>query len=70
MTNVLNSIIANQPMNNSVNGAAAFTVDTKGKIKPLEDKGRLLPSRVFGSPVEYVKDLKKDVVNIGRAANG
>lgn len=47
-----------------------FTFDTEGKVKPLEDKAVLLPSRIFGSPVEYVKDLKKDIINVGRAAKG
>lgn len=72
MTNVLNSILANQPINQSAaqknNSAFVFTSD--GKIKPMKDKGQLLPSRVFGSPVEYAKDLKKDIVSIGKAAKG
>ena len=71
MSNVLNSIIANQPINSPIKARKpVYTIDTEGKIKPLEDRGRLLPSRIFGSPIEYVKDLKKDVVSIGRAATG
>ncbi len=72
MTNVLNSILANQPINKSVNQNAnsAFVFTSEGKIKPMRDKGRLLPSRVFGSPIEYAKDLKKDIVSIGKAAKG
>lgn len=74
MTNVLNSIIANQPINKPVakqdGVAASFTFDTEGKIKPMEAKGKLLPSRIFGSPIEYAKDLKQDVLNIGKAAKG
>ena len=72
MTNVLNSILANQPINKSAkqknNSAFVFTSD--GKIRPMKDKGRLLPSRIFTSPVEYAKDLKKDIVSIGKAAKG
>ncbi len=72
MTNVLNSIIGNQPINKSEvkknNSAFVFTSD--GRIKPMKDKGQLLPSKIFGSPVEYAKDLKKDVVSIGKAAKG
>lgn len=72
MTNVLNSILANQPINKSAsqknNPAFLFTSD--GRIKPMKDKGRLLPSKIFGSPIEYAKDLKKDIVSIGKAAKG
>ncbi len=72
MGNVLNSIIINKNVNNTRAGIKkpVFTIDTTGKVKPKEDKAKLLPSRIFGSPVEYVKDLKQDVVNIGRAAKG
>ena len=69
MTNVLNSILANQPINKSAsqknNPAFLFTSD--GRIKPMKDKGRLLPSKIFGSPIEYAKDLKKDIVSIGES---
>ncbi len=71
MTNLLETYSSNQKIYNpSPVYKHTYTIDTKGKIKPLEDKGRLLPSRIFGSPIEYVKDIKKDIVNIGRAANG
>lgn len=71
MTNVLNNIIANQPIKSAKQAVLpSFTFDSEGKIKPLEDKAKLLPSRIFGSPIEYVKDLKQDVVNIGKAAKG
>lgn len=71
MTNVLNNIIANQPIKPAKQAALpAFTFDAEGKIKPLDDKAKLLPSRIFGSPIEYAKDLKQDIVNIGRAAKG
>lgn len=72
MTNVLNSIVSGQSVKPSVQstGSPSFTFTTQGKVKPLRDKATLLPSRIFGSPVEYVKDLKQDVVNVGRAATG
>ena len=72
MTNVLNSILANQSIKPSMQRGKnpAFTFTTDGKVKPLADKATLLPSKIFGSPVDYVKDLKQDIVNIGRAAKG
>lgn len=71
MSNVLNSIIANQPIHPiKQEKSPVFTFDTDGKVKPLEYKGQLLPSRIFGSPVEYMKDLKNDVLSIGKAATG
>ncbi len=71
MTNVLNNIIANQPIKPPKQAVLpAFSFDSDGRVKPLEDKAKLLPSRIFGSPIEYAKDLKQDVVNIGRAAKG
>ena len=72
MANLLNAIIANQSLNkpNQQVRPSSFTFDTKGKIKPLEDKAVLLPSRIFGSPIEYAKDFKKDIVSIGKAAKG
>ncbi|MBQ9245449.1 hypothetical protein IJ182_04180 [bacterium] len=70
MTNVLNSILANQPIYPGQKGATSFTFDSDGKVKPMQDKGRLLPSRIIGSPIEYAKDLKKDIVSIGKAAKG
>ena len=70
MANVLNQIIANKPINPSMQAKPAYTIDTTGKVKPLEDKAKLLPSRIFGSPIEYAKDLKQDVLNIGKAVKG
>ncbi len=72
MGNLLNTIIANQSINKPVEQGkdTAFTFDSTGKVKPMEDKARLLPSRIFGSPIEYAKDLKQDVVNIKKAAKG
>lgn len=71
MANLLNQIIANKPLNNpSMQSKPAYTIDTAGKVKPLEDKAQLLPSRIFGSPIAYAKDLKQDVLNIGKAAKG
>lgn len=72
MTNVLNSILANQPINKPAmqDNMPAFTFSSEGRIRPMKDKGKLLPSKIFGSPVEYAKDLKKDIVSIGKAAKG
>ena len=71
MANLINKYIANKPLNNpSMQSKPAYTIDTAGKIKPLEDKAQLLPSRIFGSPIEYAKDLKQDVLNIKKAAKG
>ena len=72
MTNVLNSILANQPINKPAmqDSMPAFTFSSEGRIKPMKDRGKLLPSKIFGSPIEYAKDLKKDIVSIGKAAKG
>jgi hypothetical protein len=70
MTNILNTLIANQPINQGKDNLPSFTFDSDGKIKPMQDKGTLLPSRIFGSPIEYAKDLKKDIVSIGNASKG
>ena len=73
MSNLLNSILTNNSTDNKHNSYVykhTFTFDSEGRVKPKEDKAKLLPSRIFGSPVEYAKDLKKDVVNIGRAMKG
>ena len=69
MTNILNQALNKQPSFNQQK-KPAFILDSEGKIKPMEDKGRLLPSKIFDSPSEYAKDLKKDIVNIKKAANG
>ena len=72
MTNILNAILVNQSINPSNGGDTKpfFNISSDGKVKPKEYKGKLLPSRIFGSPIEYAKDLKKDVVSIGKAAKG
>ena len=71
MSNLINSILTNQVNNpnNRVN-TPVFNYDSDGKVKPLNYKGTLLPSKIFASPKEYVQDLKKDVLNIGKAAKG
>ncbi len=68
MTNILNEVLNTQPKSAQTN-TPSF-INTKSSIKPLEAKGKLLPSKIFGSPIEYAKDIKQDIVNIGRAANG
>ncbi len=71
MSNVLNTIISKQTVNpKAQDKLPVFTFDSEGKTKPAEYKGKLLPSSIIGSPVEYVKDLKKDVISIGKAAKG
>lgn len=71
MTNMLNTIIANQPIHQEKKDVLpAFTFDATGKIKPLDYKGKLLPSKIFASPKEYAHDLKKDILSIGKAAKG
>ncbi len=72
MANLINSIIAEQQLkqpNNAVS-APSYTISTKGRVKPLDDKGKLLPSRIFGSPITYAKDLKDDFVSMKNAAKG
>ncbi len=71
MANLISSIIISQQEgNNKTISKPSFTIDTTGKVTPLEYKGKLLPSRIIGSPVTYAKDLKDDFVNIKDAANG
>ena len=71
MTNILNSVLANQPIRPQKQDVLpAFTFDTHGKTKPLEYKGELLPSKIFTSPKEYAHDLKNDVLSLGKAAKG
>ncbi|MBQ3642372.1 hypothetical protein II906_10690 [bacterium] len=72
MANILEQRLKNPPVNKPVQQVPtpAFTINTDGKVKPLEDKATLLPSKIFGSPVEYAKDIKKDVVSIGKAIKG
>lgn len=72
MSNVIDSIIANKPIYpaNKPAGNTAFTFNTEGKIKPMKYRGTLLPSKIFQTPVEYAKDIKGDIVSIGKAAKG
>ena len=72
MANVLDSIIANQPIKPAKKQVknTAYTFTSEGKIKPMKDKGRLLPSKIFDSPIDIAKDLKGDIVSIGKAAKG
>ena len=72
MSNVLNSILANQPIKPAKKQEqnATYTFTSEGKIKPMKDKGRLLPSKLFDSPIDIAKDLKGDIVSIGKAAKG
>lgn len=60
----------NKTKNYNTQAAAPLDISTKDRIKPFEDKGTLLPSRIFGSPIQYAKDLGKDVVNIGKGVRG
>lgn len=72
MSNVIDSIVTKKtayPAKKQT-GNTSFTFDTEGKIKPMNYKGKLLPSKIFPSPVEYAKDLKGDIVSIGKAAKG
>ncbi len=71
MANLLDSLISNTGLN--IPGREKFnsnTYSTAGRVKPLEDKAKLLPSKVIGSPIEYVKDFAYDIVSVGKAAKG
>lgn len=74
MANLINANLTNQTIitngKSQSSAPSSFTFDSTGKVKPLADKGTLLPSRIFGSPIEGLKDLKNDVVNIKNAAHG
>lgn len=63
MANILNQIL-----NNPIKIRQTYNTSPKSDVKPAPDKGVLLPSKIFGSPIEYAKDLKKDVVAIKNAA--
>ncbi len=69
MSNLLDQALSKQPVANQ-KIAPAFTFDSEGKVQPMNPKGHLLPSKIFGSPIEYAKDIKKDIVNIKKASNG
>lgn len=72
MADLLNNILSQTTSQLPQTYAANVQIDlnTDNKIKPLHGKGRLLPSRIIGSPVEYVKDLGKDIVSIKNGAKG
>ncbi|MCD7740329.1 MAG: hypothetical protein LUH11_03165 [Candidatus Gastranaerophilales bacterium] len=72
MSNLLNAYISNQSANRPLNKEpeTAYIIDNQKHTKPMEYKGKLLPSKIFGSPVEYAKDLKKDIISIGQGAKG
>lgn len=77
MTNILNTITSQykiqqkpEAANNNSFSEIKLDMSTHNKIKPIDPKGRMLKSRIFGSPVEYVKDLKNDIVSISKGANG
>ena len=71
MSNLLNSILSNQSIQPSIQAKTPeFTFDADGKVKPLNYKGKLLPSRLFATPKEYAHDLKQDILSIGKAAKG
>lgn len=72
MSNVIDSIIANKPIYpaKKQTGNTTFTFNTEGKVKPMNYKGKLLPSRIFPSPIECAKDFKGDIISIGKAARG
>lgn len=72
MSNVIDSIIANKPVYPAKKqaGNTTFTFNTEGKTKPMNYKGKLLPSKIFHSPIECAKDFKGDIVSIGKAARG
>ncbi len=70
MANLINSVLLNRQGSNKPVSMPSFTIDTAGKAVPLEYKGKLLPSRIIGSPITYAKDLKDDFINIKEAAKG
>lgn len=68
MSNILDSLILNQT---TVKPSYIYkNINTKDKIKPLEDKAILLPSRIIGSPIDYAKDIGRDFLVIGKATKG
>ena len=70
MSNLLNSRVANTNLKPFEKENPSVSYSTSGRIKPLPDKAVLLPSSIIGSPIEYVKDLHKDVVSVGKAVKG
>lgn len=72
MSDLLNNILVKPSQNKTTQPLPAVKLDlnTQTKIQPLNPKGRMLKSQLFGSPVEYVKDMGKDIVNIKNGAKG
>ena len=71
MANIINTIIENQAKNIPVpKSQKTYTTSTAGQVQPYVYKGEVLPSRIFGSPLEYAKDLKDDFVSIKSAVKG
>ncbi|MCD7780329.1 MAG: hypothetical protein LUH05_06625 [Candidatus Gastranaerophilales bacterium] len=72
MSNLLNAYVSNQPTDRLIKqeSETSFAYNNKNKVKPMQAKGELLPSRIIGSPIEYAKDLKKDIISIGKGAKG
>lgn len=73
MTSLLNNALLQQNSQNKMAQplpATKIDINTETKVQPLEAKGRLLKSRIIGSPIEYVKDLGKDVVSVKAGVQG
>lgn len=72
MSDILNNILAQTNQNKTAQPLPAIKLDltTQNKIKPLDGRGKMLPSRIIGSPIAYVKDLKNDIVSIKKGATG
>ncbi len=50
--------------------AIKLDLNANTKIHPENPTGYLVKSRIFGSPIEYVKDLGKDVASIKKGVTG
>lgn len=73
MSDLLNNMLLQTSQNKSgqpVPAIKIFDLNSKTKIQPLNPRGRMLKSHIIGSPVEYVKDLGKDIVSIKKGAQG
>lgn len=80
MTNLLNNTTLYQtttkkpevlvPKQSNFVKTQTHVTNTANPIKPLEHKGKLLPSRIFDSPATIAKDFAHDVVSIGKAFKG
>ncbi len=69
LNNILNQKTQTTPMAQPL-PAIRIDLNSQNKIQPLNPKGRLLKSRIVGSPIEYVKDLKTDVIGISKGVRG